>query len=72
MAVVHEDGNDRFSLVQTVTTELGANKMAVDSKTHRVFLPSADFIPAPPATPENPNPRRTTAPGSFRVLVLEP
>jgi DNA-binding beta-propeller fold protein YncE len=72
MAVVHEDGNDKFSLVQTVQTEVGASKMAVDAKTHRVFLPSADFIPAPPATPENPKPRRTMVPGSFRVLVLEP
>jgi hypothetical protein len=72
LAVVHEDGNDKFSLVQTVKTEVGASKMAVDAKTHRLFLPSADFIPPPPATPENPKPRRTMVPGSFRVLVLEP
>jgi DNA-binding beta-propeller fold protein YncE len=72
LAVVHEDGNDKFSLVQTVKTEAGARTMAVDAKTHRVFLPSADFTPTPPATPENPKPRRTMVPGSFRVLVLEP
>jgi DNA-binding beta-propeller fold protein YncE len=72
LAVVHEDGNDKFSLVETVTTEAGASKMAVDYKTHRLFLPSADFVPAPPATPENPNPRKTMVPGSFRVLVFEP
>ena len=39
---------------------------------HRVFMPTADFIPAPPATPDNPKPRRSTTPGSFRILVLEP
>lgn len=72
LSVVHEDGHDKFSLVETVKTEVGASKMAVDPKTHRLFLPSADFIPAPPATPENPKPRRTMVPGSFRVLVLEP
>jgi len=72
LSVVHEDGNDTFSLQQTVTTEPGARTMAVDTKTHRLFLPSADFIAPPPATPENPSPRRTMVPGSFRVLVLEP
>lgn len=72
LAVVHEDGNDRYSLVQTVKTEVGASRMAVDTKTHRLFLPSADFVAAPPATPENPKPRRTVVAGSFRVLVMEP
>lgn len=72
LAVVHEDGNDKFSLVQTVQTEPGARTMAVDAKTHRVFLPSADFIPPPAASADNPKPRRSMVPGSFRVLVLEP
>ena len=72
LAVVHEDGADKFSLVQTVKTELGARTMAVDPKTHRVFLPSADFLPLPPPSADTPKPRRTLVPGSFRVLVLEP
>jgi DNA-binding beta-propeller fold protein YncE len=72
LTVIHEDGKDKFSLVQTVKTEVGARTMAVDPKTHRVFMPTADFIPAPPATPDNPKPHRSTAPGSFRILVLEP
>jgi DNA-binding beta-propeller fold protein YncE len=72
LTVIHEDSQDKFSLVQTVKTEVGARTMAVDPKTHRVFLPSADYIPPPPATPENPHPRRSMVPGSFRVLVLEP
>ena len=71
LSIVHEDTAEKFSLVQTVKTEPGARTMAVDSKTHRVFLPSADFVtPAPSA--ENPKPRRTMVPGSFRVLVFEP
>jgi hypothetical protein len=45
--------------------------MAVDTKTHRVFMPSADWGPQPP-TSENPHARRSMVPGSFRVLVLEP
>lgn len=72
LAVVHEDSSDKFSLVDTVTTEVGARTMAVDSKTHRLFLPSADYEPAAKPTKETPNPRRKMVPGSFRVLVLEP
>jgi len=72
LAIVHEDGNNTFSLAQTVKTEFGARTMAVDPKTHRVFMPTADFLPAPAATADNPKPRQTMVPGSFRVLVLEP
>jgi hypothetical protein len=72
LAVLHEDGGDKFSLVQNVKTEVGARTMAVDTKTHRVFMPNADFGPPPPATPEKPNPRGPMIPGTFRVLVLEP
>jgi hypothetical protein len=72
LAVVHEDDADRFSLVQTVTTEVGARTMAVDIKTHRVFLPCADFVPAGGSTGDNSKSRRTMVAGSFRVLVLEP
>ena len=72
LTVIHEDSKEKFSLVQTAQTEVGARTMEVDPKTHRLFLPTADFTPPPPATPDNPNPRRSMVPGSFRVLVLEP
>src|SRR5882757_9543060 len=72
LAVLHEDSADNFTMVDTVHTEYGARTMAVDSKTHRLFMPSADFAPAATPTASNPNPRRAMVPGSFRVLVLEP
>jgi DNA-binding beta-propeller fold protein YncE len=72
LTVVHEDSPDQFTLVQTVKTEYGTRTMAVDTKTHRVFMPSADWGPAAKPTPDNPNPRRAMVPGSFRVIVLEP
>jgi DNA-binding beta-propeller fold protein YncE len=72
LTVVHEDSPNQFTLVQTVKTEYGARTMAVDTKTHRVFMPSADWGPAAAPTPGNPNPRRPMVPDSFRVLVLEP
>lgn len=72
LAIVHEDSPDQFTLAQTVKTEYGARTMAVDTQTHRVFMPSANWGPAPAPTPDNPNPRRPMVPGSFHVLVLEP
>ena len=72
LTVIHEDSNDIFALMETVKTEPGARTMAVDPTTHRLFLPTGDYGPAPPATPENPHPRKPVIPGTFRVLVLEP
>jgi DNA-binding beta-propeller fold protein YncE len=72
LAVIHEVDAETFKFVETVKTEYGARTMTVDTKTHRLFLPSADFSPAAASTPETPNPRRKMIPGSFRILVLEP
>jgi hypothetical protein len=55
-----------------VQTQHGARTMALDLATHRVFLVTANFAPAPAATPEHPNPRPAILPGTFRLLVLEP
>jgi hypothetical protein len=70
LTVVHEDAADRVSVVANVPTERGARTMALDEKTHRIFLVTADFGPAPAATSEQPHPRPAILPGSFRILVL--
>jgi DNA-binding beta-propeller fold protein YncE len=72
LAVVREDSADKFTFVETVKTEFGARTMAVDPKTHRLFVPSADYEPAPAASGEKAAARRKMVEGSFRVLVLEP
>jgi hypothetical protein len=46
--------------------------MIYDSLFDRLFLPTGDYGPAPPATPENPHPWKPVIPGTFRVLVLDP
>lgn len=62
--IFHEDSADKFSEVETVKTEFGAKTMGLDTKTHNVFVDTADF--AAPATPGG---RRAAVPGTFRVLV---
>ncbi|HKV05951.1 MAG TPA: YncE family protein [Candidatus Acidoferrales bacterium] len=69
LTVVHEDSPDKFSVVEDVPTQLGARTMALDLKTHEVFLVTAEFGPRPAPTPSNPRPFPTLVPDSFVVLV---
>jgi DNA-binding beta-propeller fold protein YncE len=71
VTVIHEDSADKYTVVENAKTENGARTMAVDTKTHKIFLPVAERGPAPAATPANPNPGRgEVIPGSFHVLIL--
>jgi DNA-binding beta-propeller fold protein YncE len=69
--IFHEDTPDKFTEVETVKTEFGAKTMGLDTRTHRLFLDTADFGPPPPATQEEPHPEseRVPIPGTFRLLI---
>jgi outer membrane protein assembly factor BamB len=67
--IFHEDTPDKFSLVETIKTEFGARNMALDSKTHKLFIDTADFAPAAAPTTEQPKPQPTPVSGTFRLLV---
>jgi outer membrane protein assembly factor BamB len=68
LSIIHEDSPDKYTNVANVKTEFGARTMAVDTKTHHVFVVTADFKPAPAATADNPHPRPQAVPGTFRIL----
>jgi DNA-binding beta-propeller fold protein YncE len=70
VTVVHEDSPEAFRVVETVKTQRGARTLALDPKTHRIFLSTAEFGPAPAPTAEAPRPRPSIVPGTFLVLVL--
>jgi len=69
--IFHEDNPDKFTEVETVKTEFGAKTMGLDTRTHRLFVDTADFGPPPPPTPEEPHPEseRVPTPGTFRLLI---
>ncbi len=67
--VFHEDSSDKFSEAETIKTEYGAKTMGLDTKTHNLFLDTADFGPAPAPTTERPHPQRPAIQGTFHVLV---
>jgi DNA-binding beta-propeller fold protein YncE len=67
--VFHEDSPDKFSEVETIKTEYGAKTMGLDTKTHNLFLDTADFGAAPAPTADRPHPQRVAIQGTFHVLV---
>jgi len=67
--IFHQDSPDKLSEVETLKTEYGAKTMGLDTKTHRVFVDTADFGPAAAPTAQQPHPRRAAIPGTFHVLV---
>ena len=72
MTVVQEINKDSFKVLENVATMPGARTLAVDNKTHHIYLPTAEFNPAPAATADNPRPRRSPKPDSFYVMDIAP
>ncbi len=69
LTVVKEDSPGKFT-AENVTTQKGGRTLALDSKTHKVFVVSAQFGPRPAPTADNPRPRPPILPDSFVVLVV--
>ncbi|MGP8214973.1 MAG: DUF5074 domain-containing protein [Bacteroidia bacterium] len=72
LTVVQEKDANTFSVLENVPTQKGARTEAVNSKTHHIYLPAAEFGPAPEATTDNPHPRPTLKPGTFVILDIVP
>ena len=67
--VFHEKSADEYEDMGAVKTQPSARTMAFDSKTKKIFLPAAEYVETPPATPGG-RPGRSIKPGSFAVLVV--
>jgi DNA-binding beta-propeller fold protein YncE len=66
LAVIALKGAAANTLIDTVPTQLGARTGAVDPKTGRIWLPTAEYqLPVPAGH------RPTPKPGTFHVLVLD-
>src|ERR1700682_440931 len=66
LTVIHEDSPDKFSVVETVRTKSGARTLALDKKTHTVYLPAAEFEPL--AAGQKGRPKMVA--NSFQLLVV--
>ena len=70
LTVVRESSPDKFEVAQTVATQRGARTMAIDPKTHNIYLPTAEFAPSSPPAPEGAKSRPAMIESSFTVLVV--
>jgi hypothetical protein len=67
-ALKGEKGN--FSPLAPVHTQLGSRTMALDLKSHQVYLPAADFEPVAASAAKDDHSRPKMIPGSFKLLIF--
>lgn len=72
LTVVRQESANRYTVLGNAPTQRGSRTMALDPRTHRIFLSSAEYGAAPaPAQPGGRPGRPPMIPGSFAVLVME-
>lgn len=71
-AIAREAAPDKLEVVQLLKTERGARTMALDARTHRIYLPTAQFAPAPSPSPGSSPARPSIVPNTLKLLVYAP
>jgi YVTN family beta-propeller protein len=69
---VVQEASGQYEVIGNVQTQRGARTMTVDAKTHKIYLPAAQFGPVPAATAQQPRPRPVALPDSFVMIVVGP
>jgi len=67
--IAREVAPGKLTVIQTLKTERGARTMALDPKTHRIYLPSAKFEPTPSPSPGASPTRPHIVPNTVKLLV---
>jgi len=70
--IAKEESPEKLTVVQTLKTEPRARTMELDPRTHRIYLPVAQFQPAPSPSPGASPGRPTVVPNTFKLLVYAP
>jgi YVTN family beta-propeller protein len=70
--IAKEETPEKMSILQTLTTERGARTIALDPKTHRIYLPTAQFEPTPSPSPGASPTRPKIVPNTLKLLVYGP
>jgi len=68
LTVAHEDSPDHYSIVQTLTTKLGARTMAIDPDGRHLYTVTADFGPPPAPGAGRGHRWRPVVPGTFEII----
>jgi YVTN family beta-propeller protein len=70
--ILKEETPEKLSVIQTLKTERSARTMALDPKTHRIYLPSAQFEPASSPSPGSSPSRPKIVPNTLKLLIYGP
>jgi YVTN family beta-propeller protein len=70
--IAKEETPEKLTVVQTLKTEPRARTIGLDPQTHRIYLPTAQFQPAPSPAPGASPGRPTVVPNTFKLLVYAP
>jgi YVTN family beta-propeller protein len=70
--IAREEAPDKLTIVQNLKTERGARTIALDPKSHCIYLPSAQFQPPPSPSPGTSPGRPTVVPNTLKLLVFGP
>ncbi|HKW13653.1 MAG TPA: YncE family protein [Candidatus Krumholzibacteria bacterium] len=71
LTVIQETNANTFSVLENTPTQIGARTIAIDTRTHHLFQPTAEYGEAPAPTAENAHPRPPIKPGTFVLLDVE-
>ena len=66
LTIIKEESKNKFSVIRDLPTKRGARTIGLDSKSHTIYLPTADF-----GTPSAGQQRPPMIPGTFQVLVVK-
>jgi YVTN family beta-propeller protein len=67
--IAKEETPDKLTVVQTLETQRGSRTMALDPKTHKIYLPAAQFESSTNQVAGTPRQRPRMVPGTFKILV---
>jgi DNA-binding beta-propeller fold protein YncE len=72
VTIAHEDGPDKFSIIQTLATVRSARTMTLDPRTHKIYLAAARFETQPATDADGRRARPKMISDTFKVLVYGP
>ena len=72
ITIAKEEAPNKLPVVQVLKTERGARTIALDPRTHRIFLPTAQFAPAPSPSPGASPARPSIVSNTLKLLVYAP
>ena len=70
ISVIREAAPGKFEVARTIKTQVSAKTIALDPRTHRLYLSAATPENAPAAQKTTRGSRRRYVPGSFVVVVV--